>query len=384
MMSTPGDLLSTSNLYEPAKFRILHYIDLWMASGGHSSPGWLVTLLEQRLCDYHQSDHCVAMSTGFWSLVASLRLAALEGPEVIIPSFTYRRLADVVFWAGKVPRFVDVDPQTLAISPSEVERAIGPGTGAILAVHPIVNCCDVTRLLGIAEGHSVPIIFDAVESVHETWEGKRIGSFDAPEVFSFHASKLINGLEGGYVCSSDSVFADQLRGFRSQDSVHARQLRHGHWLASEMPDLHAAFALAGLDEIETNVGHNLRIYRAYERELGDVTGLRLVAFDETQQTSYKNIVAEVSGGGKCSRDQLVQRLNQSGILARAHYSPPLHSKTYEYSISCPRALPVTDNVASRFINLPCGHRVSESDVVRLVGMIKQILFTADENSDGDL
>lgn len=380
-MSSTG-FLSTSNLYEPEKERILGYVDQWLENGGESRPGWLVSLLEKRLCEYHQAEHCVAMSTGFWSLVASLRLSALDAPEVIIPSFTYRRLADVVFWAGKVPRFVDIDESTLAISPESVERAIGSNTAAILAVHPIVNCCDVSRLTEIAAKYAVPMVIDAVESVHETWQGKRVGSFDVPEVFSLHASKLINGLEGGYVCVNDSAYAGRLRDFRSRDKSNARRLKPGHWLASDMPDIHAAFALAGLDEIEENVRHNRKIYRAYQRELKGVAGIRLLAFDEAQQTSFKNIVVEVPGVSGEVRDRIVRNLNQAGVLARAHYSPPLHSKSYEYPVLCPEPLPVTEHAARALLNLPCGFRVSEADVTHVVAMIKSLLSDVPGSCDG--
>lgn len=373
MVGESSHFLSTSNLYEPDKHRVLGYVDLWMAKGGHSRPGVLVALLEQRLCEYHHSKHCVAFATGFWSLVACLRLKALSAPEVIIPSFTYRRLADVVFWAGKTPRFVDVDPATLAISPKAVERAISSKTGAILAVHPIVNCCDVGTLQGIAHDHRVPIVFDAVESVHETCEGRRVGSLGGAEVFSLHASKLINGLEGGYVCSDDPEFVARLRRFKTHDATSASLQEPGSWIPSEMPDLHAAFALAGLDEIDLNVSHNQRIYRAYQARLKTVPGIRLRAFDEAEQTSFKNIVAELTGRSSCSRDSLVEQLNHNGMLARAHYSPPLHTRSYEFPVSCPDALPVTESVAARFINLPCGFRMKEGDVSSVVDVIEKSL-----------
>ncbi|GAA3574277.1 DegT/DnrJ/EryC1/StrS family aminotransferase [Marinobacter xestospongiae] len=369
----PPNLLSTSNLYEPQEERIHGYLDQWMNEGGHSCPGVLVSLLEQRLCEYHQSKYCVVLSTGFWALVACLRLKASEGREVIIPSLTYRRLADVVFWAGKVPRFVDVDVETLAISPDAVDRAINEQTAAILAVHPVVNCCNVSALLSLAEDRKVPIVFDAVESVHETWRGKRVGSFGVGEVFSLHASKLINGLEGGYVCLNDPELMRRLCDFRSRKNTTSSIATPGEWLPSEMPDMHAAFALAGLDEIQLNVAHNQYIYQLYQEKLKNVKGLRLLMFDELEQTSFKNIVVEVAAESPRTRDELVELLNQKGILARRYYSPPLHCKSYEFPVLCPEKLVNTDRVSDRFMNLPCGYRVSEVGVARVVSVLEKAL-----------
>ena len=91
-----------------------------------------------------------------------------------MPSLTYRRLADVVYWTKHTPVFVDIDANNLAISPNAVKKYITNDTALILAVHPIVNCCNVIELISISEEYGIPIIFDAVESVHETYQEKRI------------------------------------------------------------------------------------------------------------------------------------------------------------------------------------------------------------------
>ena len=109
---------STSNLYTPDKKAVRDYIDNFSSHG-------ICNFLEQRLSDYHESKYCVLFSTGFWALVAAIKLKALTGKnEVIVPSLTYRRLADVVYWAGLVPVFVDVEADTLAICPNSINTHI--------------------------------------------------------------------------------------------------------------------------------------------------------------------------------------------------------------------------------------------------------------------
>lgn len=345
--------LSTSNLHAPNMELVC---DLYAR---HADNQAIITELESALCRYHDSQYCVTFGSGFWALVASVSACALPGRrEVIIPSMTYRRLADVVFWSGKTPVMVDVSPNSLAICPFAVAEAINDQTALILGVHPIVNCCDVDALLAISNRNEIPIVFDAVESVHETIGGKRIGSFGPAEVFSLHASKLLNGLEGGYVCTNREDLSQWLRRFRDgilHTSIGPQNLSHA------LPAAHAAFALASLNEIDDIVNHNRNIYQTYQVELNSVPGIRLVEFDESEQTSYKNIVVEIENRYPLSRDQLTSFLNQNGILARAHYSPALHQREYKFPTQS-RTMLVSDHAAASYLNLPCGSRITPNQV----------------------
>lgn len=360
--------ISTSNLYQPDLDLVHRYSrPIFERPEDH---GIVTAQLESRLSSYHQAQHCIALSSGFWALVFALAYQAKsDRSEVVIPSFTYRRLADVVHWAGKTPVFVDVG-EDLSMSLDASRSAITSRTSCVLAVHPIVNCCDVYGFLSLSEETGVPVVFDGVESVHETIRGRRVGSFGPPEVFSLHASKLINGLEGGYICLSDGRAADQLRAAR--DGGLLRNYSHP-WpaLDARMSDGHAAFALAGLDELDSNISHNKRIYEAYARLLGEIPGVRLLMFDESEQTSFKNIVAEVEDSFPVSRDVLVQFLNSRGVLARAHYDPPLHLKVASYE-TVRSSLKITERVRARFLNLPCGARVNLPDVRTVCDLIALI------------
>ena len=108
---------------------------------------------------------------------------------------------------------------------------------------------------------------DAVESVHETFAGKRIGSYGVGEVFSFHSSKLLNGCEGGYVCTDDETFFQSLLAFRDGGD---------RGINCHMNELHAILALASLAEIENNVKHNKEIYSEYMRLLASVPFVKLI------------------------------------------------------------------------------------------------------------
>lgn len=370
--------ISTSNLYCPDMDRVLEYSSPLTNPQERVHPGKVAALLEERLAEYHSAAHCVTFSSGFWALVITLCLESLpDRDEVLVPSLTYRRLADVVNWAGKTPVFVDIESDNLGICVESARECINDRTALILAVHPIVNCCNVEGFIALSEERGIPLIFDAVESVHETVGGRRVGSFGPTEVFSLHASKLINGLEGGYVCTEDANLARELRTVRCHGYGRGRSTTVG--MNAVMSDGHAAFTLASLDELDQNVAHNRTIYEAYRDGLSRVDGIRLLMFNETEQTAFKNIVVEVEANYPLSRDALVKFLNAERILARAHYSPPLHRKTYSFP-TVGRDLVHTDRARSLFLNLPCGARVSTSDVTTLCELLAFLRETPIEAS----
>ena len=369
--------ISTSNLVCPDFRRFLDYSRVFYEQHRYTNDGPLVKLLEHRLAEFHQVRYCIAVANGFWALVLSIKALALRGrDEVLMPSLTYRRLADVVAWTGLKPRFCEVDVNSLAIDTAAVNGMVDARTALILGVHPIVNTCDAPGLCRVAEDHGVPILFDAVESVYETIGGRKVGTFGNAECFSMHASKLINGFEGGYVTTNNAELAHQLAvmrgfGFFGHDSVEMLGLN------AKLSEVHAAMALAGLDDLEDQVARNRGRYRLYQRLLKDIPGVRLLEFDESERASYKNIVVELGGEWPLSRDLTIRVLNSDGALVRAYYSPPLHAKPMAYP-HVPAVLPVTDRLATRFMLLPCGHMVDHDDIKRFVELLAFIRAHASE------
>lgn len=359
---------STSNLVRPDFETFMRYSEAMLAAGQYTNNGPLVRELERRLAAFHETRHCVSFCNGFWALVLAMRELALPGrDEVVMPSLTYRRLADVASWAGLVPRFCEVEPDTLALSPRTLEPEIGERTALIVAVHPIVNCCDAHALSAFATERRLPILFDSVESVYETTGGRKTGGFGNAEVFSLHASKLINGFEGGYLTTGDADLAGRLAlargfGFSGQDNV----VMHG--TNAKLNEMHAAMALASLDDLEDQVHRNRARYLAYRDGLATLPGLRLLSFDEKERSSYKNIVVETTEAWRLSRDLTIRLLNAEGILARAYYDPPLHLRPAAYpTVAGP--LPVSEALARRFVSMPCGHHVSGEDIGDIVGLL---------------
>lgn len=373
--------VSTSNLVKPDVEQFLALLKPALNANGESA---LIKQLETELAEFHQVPHCVAVCSGFWALVLAIKALALPGKtEVIMPSLTYRRLADVVAWTGLIPRFCEVDPATLAISAATAAPHIGPDTALIIGVHPIVNCCDAPGLEQLGEKHGIPVLFDGVESVYETLNGKKIGGFGAAECFSFHASKLINGFEGGYITTRDAALARTLRTLSDPSACEGEPrlsaaLPGGPLepppapsIETRLPAVHAAMALQGLREVHGQISHNREIYHTYKTRLAAVRGLELLQFNEGEPTSFKNIVVGLNNDWPLSRELTIEVLNSEGILTRAYYSPPLHLRPVKYpTIQSP--LPFTEQAAKRYMLMPSGYQVNVQQVEQVIDFLNWI------------
>jgi dTDP-4-amino-4,6-dideoxygalactose transaminase len=367
---------STSNLVRPAFNKFLFYSKRFFEQRQYTNNGPNVRLIEERLAEFHHADHCVSFSNGFWALAIAISTLALKNKsEIVMPSLTYRRMADIAAWVRLKPHFCEVEQNTLAMSADTVKPVLNKNTALILGVHPIVNCCDVDGLARLSKETGIPLLFDSVESVYESIESGKIGSFGDAEAFSMHASKLINSFEGGYITTNNQELAVRLKSIRTFGFESVDNVANPGGLNAKLNEIHAAMALAGLDEVEEQIVKNRERYYTYKRLLSGMPGIRLLEFDERYQTGYKNVVVELLDDWPLTRFDTIKILNSENILARAYYSPPLHKKEMQYPY-VDAELPLTDYLAERFLNLPCGYFVRNEDIIKIVDLLFFLLINA--------
>src|SRR5437588_3765622 len=167
-----------------------------------TNDGPFVREFENRVASQAGVEHCVALSSGTKALELLLRAAGLTG-EVIVPSFTFVGTAHAVLWTGLTARFCDIDPRTHTLDPIRLEELVGPQTSAIIGVHVWGRPCRVDPLSEIASRHGLRLFFDAAHAFASSHEGRTIGSFGDAEVFSFHATKVVQSCEGGAIVTND-------------------------------------------------------------------------------------------------------------------------------------------------------------------------------------
>ena len=367
---------SIGSLAQPAFDRFMAYSRAFFDEHRYTNEGPANRLLEGRLAEFHHTTRCVTFSSAFWGLALAMRCLALPGrSEVVMPSLTYRRMGEIAALAGLIPRFCDVDRVTLGQTAETVAPCLNGDTALIVGVHPTVNCCDAPGLEKLSERTGIPLLFDSVESTYETCSGRKVGCFGRAEGFSLHASKLINGFEGGYITTDDDELADRLRymrgfGFAAEDTV----VEFG--INAKLNEIHAAMALASLDELEDLVRRNRARYEAYRRGLATVRGVSVREFDERERCSFKNVLVELDDAWPLTRGQTIEILHAEGALARPYYSPALHTKKTGFEKRF-GALPATDYLAERFMLLPCGEQMEEEDVLVVVRLLALVAENAE-------
>ncbi|MBI2358793.1 MAG: aminotransferase class I/II-fold pyridoxal phosphate-dependent enzyme, partial [Deltaproteobacteria bacterium] len=167
------------------------------------SEGTNVQMFEARFAGRFGYRHAIGTSSGtdagIVAVSALTELGAERGDEVITPALAFTATANCVLAAGLVPKFVDVELETLNIDPALIEDAITPRTRAIQVVHTMGKPCRMKEILAVAARHKLAVIEDCCEAHGATLNGKLVGSFGEFGLFSFYAAHLICSAEGGMV-----------------------------------------------------------------------------------------------------------------------------------------------------------------------------------------
>lgn len=339
-----------------------------------SNAGKYVKEFEEAVKQFLGVKHCIAMCNATVALEIATRAMELKG-EVILPSYTFVACAHALQWQEITPVFCDIDPATHLIDVAQIERLITPKTTGIMGVHLWGRGCDTDALQEIADRRGLQLFYDASHAFGCTINGQRIGSFGRAEVFSFHATKFINSLEGGAVTTNDDELAHKMRmmknfGFTNYDQVEYLGIN------GKMNEVSAAMGLTNLEAIDEIVAANRANYLAYDEGLANIAGLQLLQYPSSEQMNFQYVVLEVDPD-RCpvSRDQLVSELHKRNVIARKYFWPGCH-RMEPYRSLYPNAslwLQQTERVAGRVIVLPTGQTLSPETVNQICLMIREIV-----------
>jgi dTDP-4-amino-4,6-dideoxygalactose transaminase len=347
-----------------------------------SNYGPYVQELEQRIADMTGVRNCIVMCNGTIALEIAIRSLELKG-EVIVPSFTFVATAHALQWQEITPVFCDINPKTHTIDPSCVEKMITPRTSGIIGVHLWGRPCDIESLEEIAASHHLKLLFDAAHSFGCSHKGKMIGNFGNAEIYSFHPTKFLNTAEGGAIVTNDDVLAKKIRlmknfGFSGYDNV----IYIG--TNGKMNEFSALMGLTNLESVDEFIAINYRNYKAYERELGDLPGVTLIKYDDSEKCNYQYIVLEIDSTiTHVTRDQLIEILRSENVLARRYFYPGCH-RMEPYRSYFPHAglvLPETELLANRVISLPTGTAVAPEEINKIVHIIQTAVAYGRETRD---
>jgi dTDP-4-amino-4,6-dideoxygalactose transaminase len=362
--------VGTPNIGDPERYRDL--LDGMLRRRRFTNDGPLVREFEARLAAHVGVRHVVAICNGTLALEVALRASGATG-EVIVPSYTFVASAHAVHWQGLTPVFADIDPFTHCLDPEAVIAKITPRTSAIIATHLWGRPAPVEALEAIARERGLTLIFDAAHAFGVSHGGRMIGNFGTCEVYSFHATKFLNSLEGGAIATNDDRLAKVARlmrnfGFAGFDDV----VQPG--TNGKMVEACAAMGIANLEVVDALIARNRANYEAYRCEIDTIGGLRLLDMSRLERGNYQYVVVEVGDGFGASRDAIVDALQAERVIARRYFWPGCH-RMKPYADLFPEAaasLPHTEAVAARVFVLPTGTAVSGGDIAKIGQIIRLV------------
>lgn len=328
---------------------------------------------EERMAQYLEVAHAVAVSSATSGLLLTLKCLELQG-EVLVPSFTFSVTGHVLAWNGLRPVYVDIDAETCLIDPRAVEQAITPSTCAILGVHIWGNPCLADQLQEIADRHGLALIFDAAQATGTRYLERPVGGFGRAEVFSCSPTKVVTSAEGGIVATNDEELARKIRVGRNYGDDGSYDCAF-EGINARMSELHAVLGLASLGMVEGSIAHRRSLINLYQRRLGGLPGLRFQKTTPGGVTNgvYFSIIVDQSAFG-LSRDQLYQALKAEHVDTRRYYYPPLHMQKVNARLGrrYQGKLPHTESVAASSLTLPMFSHMTEGEVNGVCDAIERL------------
>jgi len=171
------------------------------------------------------------------------------GDEVLIPAICWSTSLWPIIQSGLKVKFVDIDLSSLNIDLNDLNKKITKKTKALMLVHALGNCADMTKLINICKKNRIILIEDTCEALGSTYKNKPLGTFGDFSSFSFYYSHHITSGEGGMVCTKNKKYLEILKSLRSHGW--SRDLKNNKTLSKKHKDINK-------DWIFINSGFNLR------------------------------------------------------------------------------------------------------------------------------
>ena len=294
-----------------------------------------------------------------------------RGDEVIMADTNWIATVAPVKHLGAEPVFVDILPDTWCLDPALVERAITAKTKAIVAVHLYGNLCDMDELLRLGQKHGIPVIEDAAEAIGSVYHGKRAGTMGAFGAFSFHGTKTLTTGEGGLFVTDDAELYERVLTLNNHGRARG-QIRQ-FWpdeigYKFRMSNIQAALGCAQVERIDELIRRKQEIFRFYRAQLENLAHVSLNA--EPAGTS-------IGAWMPCAVFARSAQIDREAIQA-AFFAANIDARVFFYPLS---SLPMfrdhrpnwhAMDIASRAINLPSYHDITQDDQMRVVTVIREL------------
>lgn len=326
--------------------------------------------LERRLKEYLDIPCVQLFSNGHMALELALDVLVPEG-EVITAPFTFASTTQAIIRSGLTPVFCDIEDKYYTIDPDKIEALITDKTRAILPVHVYGNICDYKRIEKIAKEHNLLVIYDAAHAFGESVDGKNASSLGDISMYSFHATKVFNTIEGGCLTFSDASLEKEFRAKR-QFGMYGKEDAKMVGTNAKMTEFQAAMGICNLRHIDEYIDKRRECVECYRALLKNVSGITVCPEQENVKSNYAYfpiLVDEKAFG--ISRDQLCEKLAQNNVFARKYFYPLTSDFAVCREMFEINETPVAKRVSDSVLTLPLYSDLTVDDVENIVKIIKE-------------
>jgi dTDP-4-amino-4,6-dideoxygalactose transaminase len=337
----------------------------WLTSGPRAAE------LEQRMAEYLEADHVLALASGTAALhLALVALGVGPGDEVITTPITWPATANVIVHTGATPVFVDVRADDLNIDPERVAEAVTERTKAIMPVDLAGQPADLDPLLELG----IPVVEDAAHAAESRYRGRKVGAIADVTCFSLYATKNISAGEGGLISTNSDEVAQAVQDLRL--------MRRGDGSRYDIPvpgykanlsDVLATIALCQLDKVDRHAEIRRRQFAAYDEAVAELEGITPLSRDERDLHALHLYVVRIDAErAGATRDEYQRALAEENIGTSIHFLPVHKLTFYRERFPDQPALPVAERGGDEVLSLPLSPKHSDDDIADAIAALCRV------------
>ena len=312
---------------------------------------------------------------GHMALDIAVKALDLHG-EIITTPFTFASTTHALTMNGCTPVFCDIEPDTYTMDPDKIESLITDKTCAIVPVHVYGRVCDLERIESIAAKHGLKVIYDAAHAFGVTVNGKSIANFGDISMFSFHATKVFNTIEGGALAYRDKSLAQKFRNLRNF-GIEGEERVTAIGLNAKMNEFCAAMGICNLELVDDAIARRAEIVAQYLKILNQMPGIRTLNYDAMRAKNinynyaYMPIEVDPEAAGY-TRNELHDFLLKKEIGTRKYFYPLIPDCECYHEKYKTIQLPVAKRVAEQILTLPLASSMTDEDVQLVCSALQEM------------
>lgn len=343
---------------------------IW-GNGIMTNNGEKVKKFRDMLADFFGSRNVDVFVNGHSALLLAISAMDLEG-EVITSPFTFTSTTNAIIQSGLIPVFGDID-ESYNLSPDAIEELITPNTSAIITPHIFGIPCDVDRIERIAKKHGLKVIYDGAQAFGTKVHGKPISMYGDMTMYSFHAIKVFNTIEGGALVYQDASLRERFELYRNFGVSYGADSNDVMvcGINAKMNEFQAAMGIVNLPLHDREVAKRKALAKVYCECLRDVPGIRTYPYNAEIDYNYAYFPIKVTEEYGLTRNELWKKLKEQGVETRKLYD----RLTCDYSCYKDRGYvkktAYADRVKDITLDLPIYGSLSEEEVCYICDVIRK-------------